>query len=139
MRKQQPTPVEPGKNSTEAGAVQAAGTSKASVPTRGKDMTFKVPSTLTTRIIAYGHYAYLALEKPDAEVDLEVCKRLWIKAVNDLLTLRAAAGCEPPRINGVDVRTFYGAPKAKSTRTETQIKKLEARLAKLKAKQAKGL
>ena len=81
MRKQQPTPVEPGTNSTEAGAVQAAGKPTKHKFQRGKDVTFKVNSKLTTNLITLGHAAFQALEKPDKDVDLELCKRLWIRNV----------------------------------------------------------
>ena len=60
MRKQQPTPVEPGTNSTDADAVKVAGKPTKSKFQRGKDVTFKVNSKLTTNIIALGHAAFLA-------------------------------------------------------------------------------
>ena len=46
MRKQQPTPVDTGTQSTDAGAVKAAGKST----TRGKDTTIKVGAKLTTQL-----------------------------------------------------------------------------------------
>jgi len=46
MRKQQPTPVEPGAKSTEADAVHVAG----KTTTRGKDTTIKVGTKLTTQL-----------------------------------------------------------------------------------------
>ena len=42
MRKQQPTPVEPGKNSTDADAVQVAGKPTKSKFHRGKDLVVKM-------------------------------------------------------------------------------------------------
>ena len=80
MRKQQPTPVDTGTQSTDAGAVKAAG--KPNKFTRGKDVTFKVNSKLTTNLINLGHLAYQALEKPGSDIDLALSKRLWVRSVN---------------------------------------------------------
>jgi hypothetical protein len=135
MRKQQPTPVEPGTNSTDAGAVKAAG--KPSKFTRGKDVTFKVNSKLTTNLITLGHAAFQALEKPDKDVDLELCKRLWIRSVKTLIALRLAGGGAIPKIKGVDVAAFYGVEDAGQSKHQAEIKRLEAKLAKLKAKAGK--
>ena len=81
MRKQQQTPVDTGTKSTDAGAVQAAGKPNKNKFQRGKDVTFKVNSKLTTNLITLGHAAFQALEKPDKDVDLELCKRLWVRSV----------------------------------------------------------
>lgn len=133
MRKQQPTPVDTGTQSTEADAVQAVGKGK-----RGSDTTFKVGSKLTTQIITLGHLAYLALEKPGHEIDLALTKRLWIRNVRELLDIRLKAGATLPRIAGIDVAAYYGLQqRIKVSRTDAKIKRLEAELAKLKAKQAK--
>lgn len=134
MRKQQPTPEETGKNSTEAGAVQAAG----KTTTRGKDTTIKVGTKLTTQLITLGHLAYLALEKPGHEIDLALTKRLWIRNVKELITLRLKAGATLPRISGVDVASYYGIKSpARVSPAQAKIARLEAELARLKAKQAK--
>lgn len=116
MRKQQPTPVEPGKNSTDAGAVQAAG--KPSKFTRGKDVTFKVNSKLTTNLITLGHLAYQALETPGTDIDLALSKRLWVRSVKSLIALRLAGGGSVPAIKGVDVVAFYGVEGVKPSKTE---------------------
>jgi len=137
MRKQQPTPVDTGTQSTEAGAVQAAGKPTKSKFHRGKDVTFKVNTKLTTNLINLGHIAYQALEKPGQDIDLAACKRLWISNVRSLIGIRLAAGARVPDIKGVDVVAFYGVEGAKPSKTEAEIKRLEAKLAKLKAKVGK--
>lgn len=135
MRKQQQTPVDTGTQSTDADAVQVAGKPTA---TRGKDATFKVNTKLTTQLITLGHYAYLALEKPEADIDLGATKRLWISNVKKLIELRVKAGADIPKIKGVDVVSYYGLhkakPKPKLTKREVRIQRLEAELARLKAK-----
>ncbi len=134
MRKQQPTPVDTGTQSTDAGAVQAAGKPIKSKFHRGKDVTFKVNSKLTTNLINLGHLGYQALEKPGHDIDLALCKRLWIRSVKHLIAIRLAAGAKVPAIKGVDVVAFYGVEGVAPSKTEAQIRKLEAKLAKLKAK-----
>ena len=135
MRKQQPTPVDTGTQSTDAGAVKAAG--KPTKFTRGKDVTFKVNSKLTTNLINLGHLAYQALEKPGSDIDLALSKRLWVRSVKSLIALRLAGGGSVPAIKGVDVVAFYGIEGVKPSKTEADIKRLEARIAKLKAKLGK--
>jgi hypothetical protein len=137
MANEKQTPADTGKKSTEAGAVQVAGKPTKHKCQRGKDVTFKVNSKLTTNLITLGHAAFQALEKPDKDVDLELCKRLWIRSVKALIGLRLAGGGAIPAIKGVDVAAFYGINGATPSKTEAEIKRLEAKLAKLKAKAGK--
>jgi len=137
MANEKQTPADTGTKSTEAGAVQAAGKPTKHKCQRGKDVTFKVNSKLTTNLITLGHAAFQALEKPDKDVDLELCKRLWIRSVKALIGLRLAGGGAIPAIKGVDVAAFYGINGATPSKTEAEIKRLEAKLAKLKAKAGK--
>ena len=139
MRKQQPTPVEPGTNSTEADAVVVS-TSETSKPKgkrgykRGGDKSFKINTRLSTRLIEAGHHAFVALEKPGHDVNLAELKSVWINAVRDLIEARVQSGASFPHIENVDLRKAYKA-KAVKDPVQSKIDKLEARLAKLKASQ----
>jgi hypothetical protein len=134
MRTQQQTPVDAGTQSTDAGAVQAAGKAKSKRATkRGGDKVVCINTRLVTRLIEAGHNAVLALESPKHNVDLADCKARWISGVRDLIAARLKSGASYPHIDGVDLRKFYGATSVKDKR-QILIEKLEARLAKLKAK-----
>lgn len=132
MRKQQPTPVDTGTKSTEADAVNVAGKRPARKG-RGADSVVKLNTRLTTRLIEAGHQAFLALEKPGHNVDLAAVKARWIIGVQELIVARFKAGSGYPVIDGINFQKFYGANNAK-TKDEIKIEKLEAKLAKLKAK-----
>jgi hypothetical protein len=134
MRKQQPTPVDTGTQSTEADAVHVAGKAVARKGFgRGADLVVKLNTRLTTRLIEAGHQAFLALEKPGHDVDLAAVKARWISGVQELIAARFKAGSGYPVIDGINFQKFYGATSAK-TKDEIKIEKLEAKLAKLKAK-----
>jgi hypothetical protein len=130
MHKQ--NPEDTGTQSTDAGAVQAAGKTVGRTK-RGADLVVKINTRLTTRLIETGHQAFLALEKPGHDVNLADLKVRWVTCVQDLLAARFKAGSGYPVIEGVNVPKFYGAVSAKS-KDQVAIEKLEARLAKLKAK-----
>lgn len=131
MRKQQPTPVDTGTQSTEADAVHVAG-KRLARKGRGADSVVKLNTRLTTRLIEAGHQAFLALEKPGYNVDLVAVKARWICGVQELIAARFKAGSGYPVIDGINFQKFYGATSAK-TKDEIKIEKLEAKLAKLKA------
>ena len=138
MRKQQPTPVDTGTQSTEADAV-VVGASETKpkakrASKRGGDKSFKIGTRLSTRLIEAGHHAFVALEKPGHNVNLAELKSVWISAVRDLIEARVQSGASYPHIDGVDLREFYKA-KALKDPVQSAIDKLETRLAKLKAKQ----